>query len=148
VDLSEGNAETFAEQNPNKPTVLYQSVAGVSNVLGVFNVLDLAACDFTYYERADGSNAYPGPGGRADWMTGILVKIAGAVAHGFELRPNDGLVTIDNARLEGSAWLGCLPADHADEIGQFDPDGPDPTTGFDHVRYYRNLAFDLAANGY
>ena len=148
VDLSEGNAEVFAEQNPNKAGVLYQSVAGVSNVLGVFNVLDLGACDFTYYERADGSNAYPGPGGRADWMTGILVKIAGAVAHGFELRPNDGLVTIDNARLEGSAWLGCLPADHADEIGQFDPDGPDPTTGFDHIRYYRNLAFDLAANGY
>jgi triacylglycerol lipase len=148
VDLSEENAPAFNEANPNDPRVLYQSVAGVSSALGITNPEDFDACDRAYYERADGSKAYPGPGGRADWMTGILLKIAGTVAHGFELRPNDGLVTIDSARLEGSAWLGCVPADHADEIGQFDPEGPDPVTGFDHIRYYRNLAFSMSAEGY
>ena len=63
-----------------------------------------------------------------------------------ELRPNDGLVTVDSAK--HGIFLGCIPADHLGEIGEDALKRPNKLTGFSHTRFYRNLAFDLARRGF
>jgi triacylglycerol lipase len=53
--------------------------------------------------------------------------------------------------VESSKWgefRGCIPADHLDQVGQIDDVGASHQTGFDSLRFYRNLAFDLAARGF
>jgi triacylglycerol lipase len=53
--------------------------------------------------------------------------------------------------VESAKWgkfRGCIPADHLDQVGQINDRRPDRHTGFDFVRFYRNIAFDLAARGY
>jgi triacylglycerol lipase len=54
---------------------------------------------------------------------------------------NDGLVTIDSARW--GTFLGCVPADHLDEIGQIGDLYPDLISGFDHKDLYRRLVAEL-----
>ena len=48
--------------------------------------------------------------------------------------PNDGLVSIDSAKW--GTFLGCVPADHLDEIGQLLHLFPDAISGFDHKKLY------------
>ena len=57
---------------------------------------------------------------------------------------NDGVATVASAK--HGLFRGCIPADHMDEVGQVQ-DTYDPATGWDHLRFYRNVAFDLAARG-
>jgi len=45
-------------------------------------------------------------------------------------------------------FRGCVPADHADEIGVMSTRSLDPHTGFDFVRFHRDIAFDLAHRGF
>lgn len=45
-------------------------------------------------------------------------------------------------------FRGCIPADHLDEVGQVNDMGVNANTGFDHIRFYRNVAFELAELGY
>jgi len=71
---------------------------------------------------------------------------AAFVAHGWELRPNDGMATVESAKWGN--FRGCIPADHLDEVGQVGHHGKLRWTGFDHLRFYRNVAFDLAAQGF
>lgn len=133
--LTEDAAAGFNASTPDDARVQYFSWAGVSNVLGIPNDQDFEAC----------GGAFWGGERRRDVMNGIFLASAGFVAHGDELRPNDGLVTVESARW--GRFMGCVPADHAREVGQFQLDGPNRRTGFDHVRFYRDLAFDLAARG-
>ena len=64
----------------------------------------------------------------------------------YKLLGHDGMVAVKDAKWGN--FQGCIVADHLDEVGQPSKDGPDKHTGFDHVRFYRNLAFDLADRGY
>jgi len=130
-DISEAAAPQFNENNPDDPRVHYQSWAGVSSVAGIKNPIDRPTCE----ENILGDYR------RADVMDASLVPMASFTAHGFELRPNDGMVTVESAKW--GHFRGCIPADHLDEVGQPKHDGPDSWTQFDHVRFYRNLAFDL-----
>jgi len=136
TDLAEASAEAFNDGHPDDPRVTYQSWAGVSSVACIPNPADAEACEGLLL-------AHPG---RADCMDAVLAPMAGFVAHGNELRPNDGLVTVDSAKW--GTFRGCVPADHADEIGQFGDPARNTRTGFDYVRFYRNLAYDLAAQGF
>jgi hypothetical protein len=61
------------------------------------------------------------------------------ISHG---KPNDGIATVDSAHW--GEFQGCIPGDHLSEVGQPQLHGPDPRTGIDHLRFYRNVAFDLA----
>ena len=80
--------------------------------------------------------------GRADGMDITLRPIAPITAHGTELRPNDGMVTVESAKW--GLFHGCIPADHLDEVGQ----GGDEwlATGFDHLAFYRDIAAGLASS--
>ncbi|HTL36549.1 MAG TPA: alpha/beta fold hydrolase [Kofleriaceae bacterium] len=132
TSLAEQHADAFNTQNPNDTRVRYESWAGLSNVAGVLNPQDAPACE---YKLA----LFPTPTARHT-MSIALKPIAYIVAHRFDLRPNDGLVQVSSAKW--GTFRGCVPADHADEVGAF------PVHKFDHVRFMRNRAFDLAARGY
>ena len=51
--------------------------------------------------------------------------------------PNDGLVVTENA--EWGDFLGCIPADHFDEVGQIFGDSPGLGNSWDHLELYREL---------
>lgn len=134
--LSEKASESFNAENPDDRRVYYQSWAGVSNVLAVPNPKDYEACEGkleTYRSRRDNMDA-------------LLTPIAAIVAHGTELRPNDGMATVASSK--HGTFRGCIPADHFDEVGQIKDEARSSRTGFDHVRFYRNVAFDLAKRGF
>jgi triacylglycerol lipase len=59
---------------------------------------------------------------------------------------NDGMVTVESARW--GTFLGCIPADHFDEIGQIADLAPSVVTGFDHKAFYRELVAYLRSEGY
>lgn len=136
LGISERRSAGFAAENPDDPRVFVQSWAGVSSVLGVKNPKDRGACD----DEALGDFR------KADRMNATLVPMAAVVARGLDLVPNDGMVSVESAKY--GEFRGCIPADHLDEVGQTRHDRHDARTGFDHVRFYRNLAFELAAKGF
>jgi triacylglycerol lipase len=45
-------------------------------------------------------------------------------------------------------FLGCVPADHFDEIGQLFGDGPGWGNDFDHLLFYAELIEWLRAQGF
>lgn len=134
--ISTKELERFNLVTPNDNRVYYQSWAGVSSVFGIANGKDLKACDYKLL----------GHDNQPDVMNAQLIVGATAVAGGTKLIPNDGMVAVKDAKWGN--FQGCIVADHLDEVGQPSKDGPDKHTGFDHVRFYRNLAFDLADRGY
>jgi len=123
-------AETFNGDVKDDARVTYLSYAGVSSVAGVPNPKDYVACEGQIATRF----------GIRDGMDATLVPAAGFVAHGTELRPNDGMVTVESAKW--GRFLGCIPADHLDEVGQ-PKDRAHTFTGFDHVAFYRRHASKL-----
>lgn len=134
--LAESSAEGFNARNPDDARVYYQSWAGVSNVGAIPNWKDYPTCGYkveTYRYRRD-------------VMDPLLVPVAAIVAHGVSVLPNDGMATVESAKYGN--FRGCIPADHLDEVGQIKDEAADRRTGFDHVRFYRNVAFDLARRGY
>lgn len=66
-------------------------------------------------------------------------------ATGGEVVANDGLVTVESARW--GTFLGCMPADHMDEIGMFFLRGADPVSGFDHAKFFTKVGTELEARG-
>jgi len=59
--------------------------------------------------------------------------------------PNDGLVDVASARW--GAFLGCIAADHFDQVGLFSLSRPDSVSGFDHLDFFVDLAEELEARG-
>jgi len=131
--LSTDGAARFNEENPDDPRVHYQSWAGVSSALGLHNSKDEVACQGKLL-------AHPKS---ADRMNLTLLPGAAVIA-GLGLTPSDGMATVESA-IWGD-FKGCIPADHLDEVGQIKNDEIDPYTGFDHIAFYRTLAYQLAAD--
>jgi triacylglycerol lipase len=77
-----------------------------------------------------------------------LLSITEAVLDGglFDPDPNDGLVRVDDSKF--GIFLGCIPADHLDEIGQVAGDGPGLFNDFDHREFYAALVEWVRARGY
>jgi len=132
--LAEKTAPDFNAANPDDERVVYESWAGLSNVAAIPNPQDVPACESKMSLFPDSLERHH--------MNIILEAIAFVVAHELAMRPNDGLVQVASARW--GTFRGCLPADHIDEVGA----EPASLTPFDHVRFYRNRAFELAARGF
>lgn len=133
--LSTKRSVSFNEDNPDDARVSYRSWAGVSATLGIWRESSIRDCDGKLLLHE----------GHADVMDATLLPMA-VITGGFDLTPNDGMATVPSAKW--GAFQGCIPADHLDEVGQVRDDGPDPYSGFDHIRFYRNLAYDLARSGF
>jgi triacylglycerol lipase len=134
--LAESTAPGFNEAHPDDERVHYQSWAGVSSVAGISNPADRVACEGNIMTFQ----------GRAHVMEALLVGSAAFVTHGTKLRPNDGLVMVESAK--HGEFRGCIPVSHLSELGQISLEGANRRTGLDHLRFYRSLAFELAAKGF
>ncbi|MGE0788790.1 MAG: esterase/lipase family protein [Sandaracinaceae bacterium] len=60
--------------------------------------------------------------------------------------PNDGLVRVEDA--QWGRFLGCVPADHMDEVGQIGGDSPGFGNPFDHLALFRDLVTFLRSEGF
>jgi triacylglycerol lipase len=143
VDLSLAHAPTFNAAHRPTGAVFVQTFAGVSTAGSRDRgPRDLAECRNRMLTGVDVVD-----------RQSVLVS-AGASHVGPDAPPNDGMVSVASARgpddVPRPRWVfrGCIAADHLDEVGQPHHDGPDPDTGFDHVRFYRNVAFDLVDLGF
>lgn len=130
--LSERNAEAFNRSNPNDPRVTYWSYAGRTNR--------------RYGDEQCGGGVLPNP--RAlDNTTLALLPFATFLEQGNpSLHVNDGMVEVRSARW--GRFMGCVPADHFDEVGQVAHLLPNPESGFDHRAFYRDIVRRLRAEGF
>ncbi len=135
TSISEGNAPAFNAEVTDQPGVYYQSWAGISSHLDPhIDPEEIDACDGKVESYKN----------RHDQMTNLqLIAAAPIVGHGLGngAAPNDGMVTVASARW--GDFHGCIPADHLDEVGQPEHDGPNRWSRFDHLRFYRRIAFGL-----
>jgi triacylglycerol lipase len=133
--LAEQNSAAFNAANPDDGRVFYQSWAGVSSKTGVASSVDLSPCEGKLL-------VHPGT---MDKLGTLMPALVWRVVGHDRGDANDGVATVESAK--HGLFRGCFPADHMDEVGQVQ-DTYDRATGFDHLRFYRNLAFDLAARGF
>ncbi len=131
--LATATMATFNAQNPDDPRVRYASIAGRSS-------LATGASDCA-------GSLWPNPSG-LDALDPLL-SLPASVFPFFDppLRPtaNDGLVSVPSARW--GRFLGCVPADHFDEVGQIGKLGPDLLSGFYHRDLYRQIVSLLHQDG-
>jgi triacylglycerol lipase len=137
--LSVANAQEFNQRYPLNPSVFNQSWAGVSYPLA------WASDDARKTAREACENKVLSSRGRVDWTDKLLVG-GHTILAGISREPNDGMVTVRSAKW--GTFNGCIPADHVDQIGRFAEGHKDKRTGFDHLRFFRNVAFDLASKGF
>jgi triacylglycerol lipase len=117
-------------RKPMPPEVPFFTVAGVSNLRS----LDHPHCAASIWgipRRVDDVDPIFLPTG-----TYLSFTDGGTL---FDTTPNDGLVTVESARAPEGTFLGCVPADHADEIGQVADFTPGLISGWDHRSFYRRL---------
>ncbi len=144
LGLTRAGAATFAEATPDLPGVRYYSIAGRSNL----------AADDSPECVADGKppeflRAWAGTLDMANPIVAPLGAVLGRVEGTADApAPNDDLVTVKSARW--GRFLGCIPADHLDEVGQ--PLGASPGSvggaAFDHLAFYRGVIAFLRTEGF
>lgn len=134
---TEGVAD-FVARHPDGAGVVYYSIGGRS-------------------DRSDGGSDCDVPGGAPAFITrwdsqvdplDPLFLVTEPLIDGglFRNDPNDGLVRVDDSK--HGTFLGCIPADHLDEIGHLLGDGGGIGNNFDHLRFYRELVAWLRVQGH
>lgn len=125
----------FNPKNPDDRRVKYYSVAGRSSA----RIAD-SECAGSVWGNSD----------RIDLLDPLLTVAVPVFAltspNPLQPIPNDGLVTVAASRW--GTFLGCVPADHLDEVGQLAHLLPDLISGFDHRELYRRLARTLHSDGF
>ena len=136
--LSTEGMEKFNAAYPNQPTVAYYSIAG----------------------RSDGSDGgkvcmeVPSPppfisdwASETDPIDPLFAPTESIIDGGlFSSAPNDGLVRAEDARW--GEFLGCIPADHIDQIGHLFGDRPGVFNDWEHQQFYLELVDYLRAKGH
>jgi triacylglycerol lipase len=129
--LSESNAVNFNRSNANDPRVLYWSYAGRTN-------------GRSGDEQCSG--AVIANSSRRDNTALALLPFANFLEQGDSaLHVNDGMVEVRSARW--GRFMGCVPADHFDEVGQIAHLIPNLESGFDHLAFYEDIVRRLRAEG-
>lgn len=133
--LSSRGAADFNATVPDAPGVAYYSVTGRSgHHLGGPDcaVADAPAFVSRYDRLVDPLDP--------------LFLVPAAISAGLANHPNDGLVRVRDAR--HGRFLGCVPADHLDEIGQLFGDRPGLVSPWDHRLFFRDLVSWLRVQGH
>ncbi len=138
--MAEAKAAQFNAANPDDARVYYQSWSGVSSLFGQGSDRERAAV-----KQACEGKLMIAPG-TFDKLRFEFAPFSGIVGHGGTSDPHDGMVRVASARWGN--FLGCVPGDHSDEIGQMTTARPNPRTGFDPQRFWRQVAFGLSARGF
>jgi triacylglycerol lipase len=132
--MSEKNMVEFNRVNLDDARVYYQSWAGVSSPTGVASGVDLTPCEGKLLLHPN----------TMDKLSLLLPSLVWNIVGHNKRDANDGVATVTSAK--HGVFRGCFPADHMDEVGQVNHTY-DVATGFDHLRFYRNVAFELANKG-
>jgi triacylglycerol lipase len=133
-DLSSAGAAAFNAATPDVKGIKYWSVAGRSNMIAA----DECPPSSTITTEWDSSN---------DPMDAVLLPIDAILQSQVSSSTvQDGLVTIDSA--QWGTFLGCVPADHFDEVCQIAGASPGIGNNFDCLGLYTNLGNLLTANGF
>jgi triacylglycerol lipase len=137
--LAQFSTQGIAEFNatyPDAPGVAYASIAGRS----------------AYHLGGPACVVEDAPPFIADMTAAVDAldggfTVSGAILTGDLLAPaaNDGLVRVTDARW--GVFLGCVPADHLDEVGQLLGDVPGLTNPWRHEDFYAALVAWLRAGG-
>lgn len=136
TSISESNAARFNADVKDAPGVYYQSWAGISSFIDLhIDRKEIDACEGKVESYKN----------RHDHIDITLAAAAPFVGKGLgnAAEPNDGLSTVASAKW--GVFRGCIPADHLDEVGQPKHDGANRWSRFDHIRFYRRVAFGLDA---
>jgi triacylglycerol lipase len=131
------NIATFDAAYPDAPTIPYYSIGGRS-------ALNRGGSECNFTGRAPFLARYD----TVDDPIDPLLSVTGLILNGgdaFNPIPNDGLVSVPSSR--HGTFLGCIPADHLDEIGQLFGDSPGGFNDFDHYTFYRDLVAYIRASG-
>lgn len=119
---------------PIPASVPFFTLAGVSNLRSLDNP-DCAASLWPRDDRVDAIDPFLiGTGAYLSFTDGGDVDAP---------NPNDGLVTVKSARDPRSTFLGCVPADHLDEVGLIADLTPGLVSGFDHEEMFLRLLEQL-----
>jgi triacylglycerol lipase len=133
--LTAAGAKAFFARHPDDARVAYYSIAGRS-------------------QRSAGGDACAAPGrpdfvsrwdGALDPLDPLFLTFAAVLDAQSPAPVHDGLVPVGSA-VHGT-FLGCIPADHMDEVNQLFGDSPGLGNPFDAVAFYRGLAAWLVARG-
>jgi hypothetical protein len=130
----------FNANTPDNPGTFYQSYAGISTVMGALDSQITSGCNNNLLN--------PNASARIEaFLLFGLPIVGGGLA---DNTPHDAIVPLSSAMY--GTFQGCIPVDHLEFTGRKNGNSPqvgvDPVTGWDPVRFYRNLAFALADMGY
>lgn len=131
--LSTDGMAAFNAQHPDPEEVQFFSVAGYSNLRPAPSLCDDGVWD------TDGKVDSVDP-----FLVGSGLLLSGS-GDGSLLSPraNDGIVPTDS--MVWGAFLGCVPADHFDEVGQIADFGSGLISGFDHRELFERLLINVRA---
>ena len=130
TELTADSAAQLRADHPMPAGVPFFTVAGVTNLRSLDSV-DCAAGLWPRLDTVDDVDPFL-------LATGTVLSFTDGGTVGNPTA-NDGLVTVRSARAPDSTFLGCVPADHADEIGQFGDFGAGILSDFDHRQLYENI---------
>ncbi|MGM0558045.1 MAG: esterase/lipase family protein [Myxococcota bacterium] len=135
-NFSQEGIERFNTEITDQPGILYASVAGrTANKLGE------AACATEHAPPF--IEAWNDVGDPVDPFLSVTETI---VSEASDEIPNDGLVRVDDAKW--GMFLGCVPADHLDEVGQLIGDNPGAGNDWDYLSFYLDLVDWLRMRGH
>ncbi len=135
--LSREGAAAFNERYPDVAGIPYYSIAGRSDRRFAFSQCAPDGAAPAFLERWEGY---------LDPIDPLLAISEAIVDGGFgSPYPNDGLVRIEDARW--GTFLGCIPADHLDQVGHLLGDSPGFGNGFDHKEFFAGLVAWLRSQG-
>lgn len=132
--FSTENITRFNARYPDVPGIPYWSIAGrTAGSLG-----------------GDACKTNSAPSWISKWdgtrdSTELLLKVPQVLLSGWSGTPNDGLVRVESARW--GTFLGCVPADHFDEIGQLFNDPAGVSNRWNHLEFYSDLIKFLRQRG-
>lgn len=135
--FSSPGATAFNAAYPDDPSVAYYSLTGRTDLSDGGD-----ACDAT--DIPPFVSRYQRERDPVDFLLDIPEQIADGGLGSSE--PNDGLVRVVDARW--GRFLGCVPADHLDEVGQLLGDSPGFGNAFDYQQLFVDLVAFLRAEGF
>lgn len=134
--LTSVGAAAFFAQHPDDPRVAYYSIAGRSE--SAPDEGDCVAPDAPEFVSRWNFDLDP--------LDPLLSIPGGLIDQAVNPKPiHDGLVVVASAK--HGHFLGCIPADHLQEVNQLFGAAPGQGNHFDAVAFYREMADWLVLNG-
>ncbi len=132
---SQGIAD-FNAKYPDAPGVAYYSIAGRTDL-----TLGLTEC-----QTPNAPKFITDYGLIRDPVDVLLGPTNTLLDNGLAQAPNDGLVSVASAK--HGTFLGCIPADHLDEVGQILGDNPGLGNSWRHKPFFEALVAYLRDQGF